>query len=116
MNSAFQTRCIVLCSVLVAGLSVLSARLVQIQLIDRQQYGDSARRFYHSVEKLPAIRGMIVDRHEEPIAKSIPVSSVIVNKSHLMDPKMASFGLAYEIASAEPGWANLDAPTRKTRI
>ena len=99
-----------------AGLSVLSARLVQIQLIDRQQYGDSARRFYHSVEKLPAIRGMIVDRHEEPIAKSIPVSSVIVNKSHLMDPKMASFGLAYEIASAEPGWATLDAPTRKKRI
>ena len=71
------------------GLSVLSGRLVQIQLVDRQRYAESSRKAYHRIEKLPALRGMIVDRHEEPLAKSIPVSTVFVDKNHLLDPKLA---------------------------
>lgn len=107
MNRAFQKRCIVLCLVLVTLLSALSARLIQIQLVDRKRYAESSARAYHRIERIPAIRGMIVDRNEEPIAKSIPVASIFVDKNHLMDPKIASFGLAYEIASKEPGWESL---------
>ena len=59
MNSAFQTRCIILCSILVVGLSVLSARLVQIQLVDRQRYAESSRKAYHRTEKLPATRAAV---------------------------------------------------------
>ncbi len=99
-----------------AGLSVLSGRLVQIQMVDRQHYAESSRKAYHRIEILPAIRGMIVDRHEEPLAKSIPVSSVFVDKNHLMDPKIASFGLAYQEASAEPGWSELDPIKQRRRI
>lgn len=116
MKSAFQTRCIVLCSTLVVGLSVLSGRLIQIQLVDRKHYADSSRKTFHSVEKLPALRGMIVDRREEPLAKSIPVSTVVVDKYHLLDPKLAAFGLAYEQASSEPGWDKLDATKQTRRI
>jgi cell division protein FtsI/penicillin-binding protein 2 len=100
----------------VAGLSLLSARLVQIQLVDRKEYAASASRAYQRTEKLPAVRGMIVDRHEEPLAKSIPVATVSVDKNHLRDPEVASFGLAYQQASAEPGWAELDAGKRRSRI
>jgi cell division protein FtsI/penicillin-binding protein 2 len=100
----------------VAGLSVLSGRLVQIQLVDRKHYEENSRREYRSIEKLPAQRGMIVDRHEEPLAKCIPVSTIIVNKKHLMDPKMASFGLAYQEASSEEGWSELDAAQQRKRI
>lgn len=99
-----------------AGLSVLSGRLVQIQLVDRQRYAASSRKAYHRTEKLPALRGMIVDRHEEPLAKSIPVCSVFIDKNHLTDPKLASYGLAYQEASAEPGWADLDPSKRRKRI
>ena len=116
MNSAFQTRCIILCSVLVAGLSVLSGRLVQIQMVDRQHYAENSRKAYHRIEKLAASRGMIVDRREEPLAKSIPVSSVFVDKNHLLDPKIASVGLAYQEASAEPGWHALDPAKQRRRI
>jgi cell division protein FtsI/penicillin-binding protein 2 len=101
---------------LVAGLSVLSGRLIQIQLVDRQRYAESSRKAYHRVEKLPAVRGMIVDRHEEPLAKSIPVSTVFVDKNHLMDPKLAAYGLAYQEASGEPGWHELDAAKKRRRI
>lgn len=116
MNSAFQSRCLLLCLLLVLGLSGLSARLVQIQLVDRHQYAASARKAFHRVEKLPAMRGMIVDRREEPLAKSIPVSTVYVDKKHLLDPKLAAYGLAYERASSEPGWSTLDAKAQTRRI
>jgi len=85
-------------------------------MVDRQHYAENSRKSYHRIEKLPAIRGMIVDRHEEPLAKSIPVSSVYVDKNHLMDPKIASFGLAYQEASSEPGWNELDAAKQRRRI
>ncbi len=116
MKSSFQTRCIILCSILVIGLSLLSGRLVQIQLVDRHRYAESSRRTFHRVEKLPAVRGMIVDRREEPLAKSIPVSTVYVDKNHLLDPKLASYGLAYQEASAQPGWNDLEPGVQRKRI
>lgn len=116
MNSAFQYRCLFLCLLLVAGLSGLSARLVQIQLVDRQRYAASARKAFHRVEKLPAMRGMIVDRREEPLAKSIPVSTVFVDKNHLFDPKLAAYGLAYQQASSSAGWKRLDEKAKRRRI
>ncbi len=99
-----------------AALSGLSWRLVQIQLVDRQHYAESSRKAYHRVEKLSAMRGMIVDRREEPMAKSIPVSTVFVDKNHLFDPKIASYGLAFREASAEPGWESLERDKQRRRI
>ena len=116
MNRDFQKRCIVLCLLLVSLLSVLSARLVQIQLVDRHRYAASSAKAYNRVETIPAIRGMIVDRNAQPIAKSIPVASIFVDKNHLMDPKLASFGLAYQQASVEPGWEKLSEEKRSRRI
>jgi cell division protein FtsI/penicillin-binding protein 2 len=116
VKSSFQSRCIILCLVLVAGLSVLSARLVQIQLVDRKRYAESARKTYHRTEVLPAIRGMIVDRREEPLARSRPVVSVFVDLMILKDPNMAALGLAYQEASAEPGWSDLEPAKRRQRI
>lgn len=98
------------------GLSVLSYRLVQIQWTDRQRYADSSRRAFHRIEKLPALRGMIVDRREEPLARSIPMSTVFVDKNHLFDPKLAAFGLAYRNASSEPGWHRLSPEVQSRRI
>jgi cell division protein FtsI/penicillin-binding protein 2 len=112
----FHSRSTILCGVLVLGLSGLSWRLVTIQLVDRQRYAESSRKAYHRVERLPATRGMIVDRREEPIARSIPVSTVFVDKNHINDPKLASYALAYQKASAEPGWSQLDPGKQRRRI
>jgi len=100
----------------VAGLSLLSARLIQIQLVDRQTYASKARKAYHQVERLPAMRGMIVDRWEEPLARSTTVTTIFVNRNHLLDPNLASVGLAYQIAQAEPDWQDRDARSRRSRI
>lgn len=116
MTRAFQNRCIILCLSLVALLSGLSARLVQIQLVERQRYASSSAKAFHRTERITASRGMIVDRNGEPIAKSIPVSSVFIDKNHLLDPKLASFGLAYIEASKEPAWATSSADARNRRL
>ncbi|MCX6868399.1 MAG: hypothetical protein NTV46_19775, partial [Verrucomicrobia bacterium] len=116
MHSSFQTRCILLCSILVIGLSVLSGRLIQIQLVDRHRYAENSQKTFHRIEKLPAMRGTIVDCREEPLAKSIPVVTVFVDKNHLADPKLASYGLACQEASEEPGWNDLNPEIQRRRI
>ena len=62
------------------------------------------------------MRGMIVDRREEPLAKSIPVSTVILDRKILMDPTQASRGLAYQKASEEKGWNEIDGVKQSRRI
>jgi len=116
VTSTFQARCITLLTILVIGLSVLSWRLVQIQLVDRQRYAESSRKAFHRIEKLPAARGMIVDSREEPIAKSIPVSTLFLDRNHLIDPKLASYGVACKELSATDGWEQLDSETRKRQV
>jgi len=116
VTSTFQARCITLLTILVIGLSVLSWRLVQIQLVDRQRYAESSRKAFHRIEKLPAARGMIVDSREEPIAKSIPVSTLFLDRNHLIDPKLASYGVACKELSATDGWDQLDSDTRKRQV
>ena len=98
------------------GLSVLSWRLVQIQLVDRQRYAESSRKAFHRIEELPAVRGMIVDCREEQIAKSIPVSTLFLDRNHLDDPKQASFGLACKELSSTDGWDRLDAAVQRRQI
>ncbi len=116
MALSFQSRSLVVCSVLVTGLSLLSARLIQIQLLDRQRYAESSWSTYHRVEPLPAMRGTIVDCNEEVLARSLPVSSVMVDLNHLNDEKIAAFGLAYAQAMASPKWASLDNRKRRALV
>ena len=113
---AFQIRCLVLCSVLVTGLSLLSVRLIQIQAWDRKHYADKARRTFERQEILPGLRGKIVDRNEEVLAKSMPVASICVNVKHLTDPLVISFPLACERVSSYPGWDQLDAAAQGKRV
>ena len=107
----FQTRCVLLCSAMVAGLSSLSVRLIQIQAWDRRHYADKARMTFERREILPGLRGKIVDRNEEVLAKSMPVGTVCVNVRHLTDPLVISYPLAYEAASAEPALPAVGAAT-----
>ncbi|TAE76467.1 MAG: penicillin-binding protein 2 [Verrucomicrobia bacterium] len=113
---AFQVRCVLLCSVLVTGLSLLSVRLIQIQAWDRKHYADKARRTFERRETLPGLRGKIVDRNEEILAKSMPVVAVGVNVQHLTDPLVISYPLACERVSKEQGWEGLDPDARKRRV
>ncbi len=115
-SRAFQIRCLVLCSILVIGLSALSVRLIQLQVWDRKELGDKARRAHDRREILTGLRGRIVDRNEEVLAKSMPVSTIFVDISHLRDPKVMADTVAYARLSRDPGWESFDETTRRRRI
>jgi cell division protein FtsI/penicillin-binding protein 2 len=101
---------------MVVGFSVLSWRLIHIQLVNRRHYAESSSKAFFRIEKLPALRGTIVDRNEETLARSVPMATLYVDKNHLKDPKLASYCLAYLEASGEAGWEQLDPTKRKRRI
>lgn len=111
-SRAFQIRCLTLCLVLVTGLSLLSVRLIQIQLWERKKYAARARAAYDRSEVLLGLRGNIVDRHEEVLAKSIGLSTVMVDAKLLNDPVVVVKALAYQRASNQPDWESLDAQQR----
>lgn len=115
MSKKFQSRCIALCLLLVAGLSGLSYRLVDIQLVNRR-HGPKGLGNNYQIEKLPAIRGMIVDRHEEPIAKTIPLASVSIDRYRLDEADTVSWGLALHEASQTEGWETLPDKEKNKRI
>lgn len=112
----FQTRCFVLCLLLVIGLSGLSVRLIQIQLWEKK-YQERSSAAYMRTEILPGLRGKIVDRNDEVLAKSISFGTLMVDANHLSDPVVVARALAHERASGEPGWEELSnaAKVRKLR-
>lgn len=113
---AFQIRCLVLCLVLVTGLSALSVRLIQIQVWEGFKWERTASAQNHCTEILPGLRGAIVDRNEELLAKTISLSTVKVNRYWIEDPTLVASALAYERASAEPGWETLSVDKRKRKL
>jgi len=116
LTRAFQLRCLLLCSTLVVGLSLLSVRLIQIQVWERKKYAERARAAYDRSEILPGLRGKIVDRHDEVLAKSIALSDVMIDAKLLDDPVVVVRALARERAAAEPGWDELSAEKRESKL
>lgn len=116
MKNSVHARALVVCLLLVAGLSALSVRLIHLQITDRKHYAAKAERSYSRKLPIPADRGTIVDRHEEVLAKNIPVTTVMVDKYHLSDPRIAAKGLAYDMAHREEDWLRLDESAKERRI
>jgi len=116
MARSFQSRTILLCSTLVVGLSALSYRLIDLQLVNRHLYAEKADRSYTSRQVLPARRGLLVDRHDEILARNLPVSTVVADRYHLRDPRLGALGLAYDRLSRDEYWPALDADTQRSRI
>jgi len=116
MKNSIHARALVVCLFLVTGLSALSVRLIHLQVTERKHYADKADRTYSRTIHIPARRGYVVDRNEEILAKNIPVTTVMVDKYHLRDPRIAAKGLAYERAQREEDWLRLDESSRERRI
>lgn len=98
-------------TVVIAGLLlfvVLLLRLTQLQVLDTEfLQGESTKRTVRD-HKLPAYRGMIVDRNNEPLAVSTPVKSVWVNPKQIIKDKVDITELA--------GHLNIEVASLKKRI
>ncbi|NNC89047.1 MAG: penicillin-binding protein 2 [Akkermansiaceae bacterium] len=97
-----------ICLTIVAGFSILSIRLVHLQWLDRHESVTKASRSYTRERLLPARSGLIVDRNEEIIARNMPVSTIVVDKYHLRDPKIVSLGVACQRLMGTRAWIEAD--------
>ncbi|CAN5569539.1 penicillin-binding protein [soil metagenome] len=91
--------------VLVAGFFVLfglvTARLVELQTINRDRYVDFGESQRVASQTLPAGRGAIFDRNGRELALSVPQRTVVANPRLIADPRAAAAELA-ALLGAEP--------------
>lgn len=71
-------------SLLVAGLGLLVARSAQLQLFQHEFLQSKGNINYLTVHVSHANRGMILDRHGEPLAVSSPVDSVVADPKSVL--------------------------------
>ncbi len=67
-----RSRIIMVTVVLAAAFTVVSARLIYIQLVNQQEYREEAIRLHTSGEPVPAQRGSILDAGGRVLAQSVP--------------------------------------------
>jgi len=77
MDKALRIRALIACLVLVAGLSALSVRLLTLQFWDRKVSEGLSISNFQLHKKLPASRGLIVDRNNEPLAQNRPFARLV---------------------------------------
>jgi cell division protein FtsI (penicillin-binding protein 3) len=70
------------------------ARLVTLQVIQHDDLARLAQQQQQRTKELPAMRGSILDRAGQPLAKSMPAESVCVNPQKLADRGVAADLLA----------------------
>jgi cell division protein FtsI (penicillin-binding protein 3) len=73
---------------------LISARLIQLQIVQHGKYKSLAQRQQQHAVEVRAPRGLILDRNGERLAMSLPVESVCVNPQRVPDVAMAAEILA----------------------
>ena len=94
LNKPFLHRRNVVATCVVALAAALIWRVVDLQLNHNAFLTDQGDARHVRIEKIPAHRGMLLDRNGEPLAVSTPLASVWVNPNRL--------------ASSSPRWPELE--------
>ncbi len=94
MDIALQRRALLICATLVGLLSLLSFRLVYVQVVRHQDYLTRAEDYYLAEVTVPATRGIITDRYGEPLAMNQIVYTLEADRYHLAERRISSQGVA----------------------
>ena len=93
-HAGLRSRMILVCAGLTVLFSILSVRLVHVQLVQHQRYADAAENYYVHKERLPASRGAIMDRNGEMLARSQTVYTLYADAYHLRSHMIGCLGVA----------------------
>ncbi len=100
----FASRCLVLCLFVMAVSSTVAWQLVQLQVVDRHDRSSIADNELIEHEKLPAQRGIVMDRNEEILTNNIQSAELEADRYHLREVTVVVDGLAYNQAIHDPEW------------
>lgn len=96
--------------------SIATARLVNLQLLDKEEIGNIAAEELIDRERIPAQRGIIMDRNEELLTNNIQSAELVADRYHLREITAVVEGLAYNHAVNDPRWSNLDDPAERRKL
>lgn len=104
----FQGRRFLLMLILLTLIGVLLLRAIWLEIYQRDWLQEQADKRQTSIVKIPASRGMIVDRNGDPLAISSPVESLWCNPSKLIEARAQlrkEYEQALQAADARKGTA-----------
>ncbi len=107
MDTAFRNRAIAASLVLVAGLSVLSVRLLYVQSWDRSFSDKRQVSRFKMKQVIPAEPGRIVDRDRQTLAQNRPEAALIADANHLAFEDNLTSAVAHRHVHARFDWADL---------
>ena len=112
----FASRCAVLCFFIICITWGIAFRLVELQVVDTKQHGRIAADELISKERIPAQRGIIMDRNEEILTNNIQSAEIVADRYHLRELTAVAEGLAYNMACHTPEWDATEDPKERRQI
>ncbi len=107
-------RLIILFVIICLGFCALTARLIELQLVDDDKWRDIVRAFAHRTRPIETYRGAILDRNGFPLAHDVPADELAIDyrAMNLDDRWLADTAHSQLVASGE--WDKL--PDRASRL
>ena len=112
----FAGRCIIIAAGMAVVSSLAAVRLVNLQLLDKENISTLAADDLIDIERIPAKRGIIMDHNEELLTNNLQSSELVADRYHLREITAVVEGLAYNHAVNDPRWDTLTDPAEKRRL
>lgn len=111
-----RTRALLACLLLASGLSLLSYQVVQLQSLKRNIPSRNSVASFKLKKVLPARRGLIVDRHDQPLARNRPLAKLVADGRHLRNTVITRKAVLHHYASQAADWTIINDKTREKRL
>lgn len=112
----FAGRSLLLCTIIM-GISVtIATRLVELHIIDSGNYSQIAADELIDKERIPAQRGIILDRNEEILTNNIQSATLVADRYHLREITAVVEGLAYNHTIHDERWAKATTDRERRNI
>ena len=98
----FANRCAWLCAAVLSVSCIVAFRLVELHVVDSENYSRIAADELIEKERIPAQRGIIMDRNKVILTNNIQNAELVANRYHLREITAVVDGLAYNQVSNTP--------------
>lgn len=101
LGSHANVRVLVVALVSAGWFLLVLARLVELQVVQHEEFAEKALRQHAGSVEIPAPRGHLIDRHGRELAMSMQVDSIGIFSDHVSDPQAVAAALAEAVAVDE---------------
>lgn len=112
----FANRCAWLCALVLGVSCIIACRLVELQVVDSENHGRIAADELIEKERIPAQRGIIMDRNEEILTNNIQNAELVANRYHLREITAVVDGLAFNQVTHTAEWQKETDPAERRKM